>query len=279
MNYFKRFSDFCAGFSAFCAAVYVFGQFMTYNPADAEGIIEKLKLFLSKENAKDYREYVILIILLIGSVIVGCIFEKLPYIGTAISLLPMLQTILMFSEGKLYDRPMLYIVLGLIHVSGSIVYALSLDKADGKKRAFYCTNICGICASALGFLVYRRAGELASIAEADATELGTRDYAIYLGTEEDIQGLILKISIMILCGIALSVILRDIYFIDAFTAAVPLCYTVYLIFSEKLNLFSQAILAIVSFYFFCRVLIMIFEPVSENKRFTVRCFQKLFNKS
>lgn len=265
MNYFKRFSDFCAVFAISAAAIYTLRKFMSFNPADAEGMVEKLKLFFSKDYYRDYRSYIVLITLLTVSLVVGAVLERFPYIGFALSLAPMLQILLMFGDGKLYERPMLYVILGIAHVLGNIVHSLYLDRADGKRRGFICVNLAGIALSALGFWVWRRAELLSHIgAVLDEDKLGSRDAAILAGVEDGAQSIILKLSLMILVGVAISIILRDVYFIDAAVAVIPFVYSAHLVATEKLRLFPLAIIFITLFYLIFRLLILICEPMSKK---------------
>ena len=264
MNYFKRFSDFCAVFAISAAAIYTLRKFMSFNPADAEGMVEKLKLFFSKDYYRDYRSYIVLITLLTVSLVVGAVLERFPYVGFALSLAPMLQILLMFGDGKLYERPMLYVILGIAHVLGNIVHSLYLDRADGKRRAFICVNLGGITLSALGLWVWNRAKELSLLDEEAAAELGTWDSAILAGVEDGAQSITLKLSLMILVGIAISIILRDVYFIDAAVAVIPFVYSAHLVATEKLRLFPLAIIFITLFYLIFRLLILICEPMSNK---------------
>ncbi len=264
MNYLKRFSDFCAGFAAFAASLYILRKFMSFNPADAEGIKEKARLFFSKDYFRDYRAYLILIILLAVSVIIGIILERLPYVGFAFSLAPMLQILLMLGEGKLYERPMLYVILGTVHVVGNIVYSLSLDREDGKRRAFICANIFGAALFSLGIWVWRRASQLSLLGKDKLSELNARDTTILLGLEDDSEKLIIGIAVFILISVAVSLILRDVYFIDALIAAVPFVYSVYLFASGKLTVFPQAVFFLTLFYFLFRIFIVIFEPMAKK---------------
>ena len=264
MNYFKRFSDFCAVFAISAAAIYTLRKFMSFNPADAEGMVEKLKLFFSKDYYRDYRSYIVLITLLTVSLVVGAVLERFPYVGFALSLAPMLQILLMFGDGKLYERPMLYVILGIAHVLGNIVHSLYLDRADGKRRAFICVNLGGITLSALGLWVWNRAKELSLLDEEAAAELGTWDSAILAGVEDGAQSITLKLSLMILVGIAISIILRDVYFIDAAVAVIPFVYSAHLVATEKLRLFPLAIIFITLFYLIFRLLILRCEPMSKK---------------
>lgn len=264
MNYFKKFSDFCAVFAISAAAVYTLRKFMSFNPADTEGITEKLKLFFSKDYFRDYRAYLVLIMLLTASLIVGVVLERFPYVGFTLSLVPMLQILLMFGDGKLYERPMLYVILGITHVLGNIVHSLYLDRADGKRRGFICVNLAGISLSTLGFWVWRRAGQLSLLDEEAAAELGSRDAAILLGVEDGAQSIILKLSIIILISVVISIVLRDVYFIDAIIAAIPFAYSAHLVAREKLHLFPLAIIFITFSYLIFRLLILICEPMSKK---------------
>ena len=50
MGYFKRFTDFCSGFSAFTAIMFLFRRYMTYKfEDDVLGIREKLKIFFAED--------------------------------------------------------------------------------------------------------------------------------------------------------------------------------------------------------------------------------------
>lgn len=275
MNYFKRFSDFCAIFAIFAATIYTLRKFMSFNPANAEGMKEKLKLFFSKDYVRDYRAYLLLVILLAVSVTVGILLERFPYVGFAASLAPMLQILLMLGNGKLYESPMLYVILGIAHVMGSIVHALYLDRADGKRRAFICVNLGGITLSAFGLWVWRIAEQLALLGaipdEESIAELGAFDSAILLGIESGAPSLIINITAMIFVGVAISLLLRDIYFIDAIIAAIPFGYSVYLVAAEKLLLFPLPIILITLIYLIFRLLVLVCEPMSKKT-------QKISNK-
>ena len=98
MSYFKRFTNFCGGFVAFAALLHLIGEYMTFKPTDAEGTLGKLKEFLDVEQAANYRGYAIMLALFVLSVIAGRIFEKLPYISLAVSLLPLYQTVNLLSS-------------------------------------------------------------------------------------------------------------------------------------------------------------------------------------
>ena len=267
MKYVKRFTDFCGGFEAFCAIMFFVGQFMMYDPETEMGMLEKLQFFISEKNAKNFGAYLILIVLFILSVIIGVIFEKYPFICLSVSLLPMLQTIFMFSSKGLYEQPMLYIVLSLVHMAGNLFYALSLDKADGKRRAYWSVNLLGAVLSALCIYVFKRSKDIAAMALDDAKkieELSDFDTEIFSGIEGGSAKLFLIIGILLLVTVVVSVVLRDLYYIDAALCIVPFLYSLWLFFTEKLTVFGGVAFTAVAVYFVFRILILFSEPMIES---------------
>lgn len=264
MSYFKRFTNFCAGFTAFHAIIYLIGQFMSFNPTGDPNMTEKIKLFLAPDHQKSHREYLVLIILLVLSAVAGRIFERAPYISLVISLAPLAKILLLFGDEKLFDRPMLYIILGLLHVSGNVIHAVILDRADGRRRAAICVHIFGICAFAASLWLMRQAKELLSLEEEAVAELGRLDLTVLAGAENGAHEIILKLGIFILSSVTLSIILRDIYFIDAILSILPFGYCVYLIATGKLTLFPAIILAATFLYFSFRLLLLFAEPMAKR---------------
>ncbi len=262
MSYFKRFTNFCAGFTAFHAIIYLVGQFMSFNPAGNPSMLEKLKLFLANDHPKSHREYIALIFLLIFSAVVGRIFERMPYISMAVSILPLIKIIIMFCDGKLFDRPMLYVLLGLLHTSGNIAYAISLDKYDGKRRANLCAHIFGASAFAMALWLKLRADKLAELEEAARAGLGDLDLSILAGAENGLDSLLFKLGLFVLISVAVSIILRDVYFVDTILALFPFGFCVYLITAGKLTLFPAIVLAVTFLYFAFRLLVFVAEPMA-----------------
>ena len=114
MRYYKRFSDFCGGVSAFFALMYLFTQYMSFHPVNVESTKEKLLRFFEEGASKDYRSYLLLVLLLVGALVIGNIFSRFPSVGFLASLFPMAQAMMMLREGQLYERPMQHILLGLL---------------------------------------------------------------------------------------------------------------------------------------------------------------------
>ena len=267
MKYLKRFTDFCGGFAAVCAAIYAMGQFIMYTPADNIGTVEKVKHFFFGNYTRNFNAYVVMIALLAVSVTVGVIFERFPFVSLSVSIFPLLWIMFMLASGWLYERPMLFVGLSIVHTAGSVLYALSLDKEDGKRRAFLCVNAFGGIIGALCLVVWRKCNEMANMTFTDdeVRELSDIDAEIYEGLEGDSAKLLLIIGAIILATVLVSVLLRDLYYIDVILCSVPLVYSIKVFFTETLTVFGGLVFAASVVYFVFRVLIMLSEPMRKPK--------------
>lgn len=266
MNYFKRFTNFCGGFVAFAATLHLIGEYMSFKlPEDAE--MSKLKTFISAERPEEYRGYLIMIALFVLSVIAGRIFERLPYVTLAASLFPLYQAVNLFSRGKIEKFPSLYLILAILHTAGSIVHAISLDKRDGKRRGFVCANLLGAMIFAGGYWVWKRAEKLMLFEEPVTVEnLGNVEVRLATAALDDVHGIILRIAVMIAVCTVISLILRDIYFIDAILAAVPLVYAINkVLIRGTLTVFGELTLVLLALYFITRVALVVFEPMRAER--------------
>ncbi len=268
MKYLKRFTDFCGGFAAFSAIIYFIGQFLGYKPESTDGMLEKLKSFISRENTKNFKAYIIMIGLLVISVVVSRIFERLPFVGLSVSFMPLLWTVFMLASNWLYERPMLYVALAILHTVGNIIYAVSLDREDGKRRGFLCVNVAGGIFGVLCLFVWRRSQKLAAITMTDEEfeKLSDIDTEIFEGIEGESASLLLIIGIALLVTVLVSVILRDLYYIDVILCAIPFVYSVKVFFFEELTVFGGMVFAATAMYFIFRVMILLSEPMRADKK-------------
>ena len=265
MSYFKRFTDFCAGFAIFSALIYMLGEFMTFNPKDVQGMTDKVKAFLDRELQSDNRAYVFMIILFGVSLIAGRVFERMPYISFAVSLLPLGWVCLMLWKELLSERPMLYLIMAAVHCLGNLVHSLYLDRDDEKRRAFLCVNILGGAVFAGGAFLYYKATSLLKLSVSDTKELAIYGEAILKGARNGEHKLILTLSLIVLATVVISILLRDIYFIDAICALPILVYSIYIIAAEKLTVAAQAVLVFVFLYFAFRIALLLFEPMAKGE--------------
>lgn len=267
MKYLKRFTDFCGGFAAFCAIVYSMGQFIMYTPADEISTVEKFKHFFFGNYTKNFNAYVVMISLFVISLVVGVIFERFPFVSLSVSLLPLMWTLFMFASGWLYERPMLYVILALVHMSGSIIYAVLLDRVDSKRRAFWCVNVFGTLLGALCLAAWRKSEIMRSMTFKDdeILDFSDIDNEIFIGLADDSAKLLLIIGVLLLVTVIVSLLLRDLYYIDVILCAVPCIYSLRAFFTEELTTFGGVVFSAVAVYFVMRIFIMLSEPMRVKK--------------
>lgn len=268
MKHFKRFTDFCAGLSAVMVAISLLGKFIGYNPENTEGMLEKLKLFFAEDNIHRNRYQLILIIFLALSFVVSRVFERLPYVTMAVSVLPLIQTFFVFADRRFEDYACLHMIFAVLHTAGIFVYALALDRADGRRRAYWAVNLFELCVSLYVIPIVRSISALADIDETEKFHLSPFESKLYTGIENGADKILIKIALMIAIAVLISILLKDIYFIDAALGIVPLVYSLYVFSFEKLKLFGLESFLIVSICFIFRIAIMIFEPMGRKKQKT-----------
>ena len=258
MGYLKKFTDLGAGIAAAYGAVYLLREFMTFKPKDVESSSEKLKLFFSNEAKLDYRSLLILVALLALSALVGILLRRIPYVTLPVALAAFGFTMYLFSEKKLYERPMLFVLLAGMQVIGNYVDALARDRRDGKGR----TRILGDLTQ-LGvilfcvFILWRKH----SIAEIPPAELGPFDADLYLaGRLEEPFSILIVISVMCAVCVLIRILLRELYFIDAALSLIPLGYTLYHLGAETLSVGLPVLLALLLTASAVRIALMLAPP-------------------
>ncbi len=260
MKYFKRFTDVLSGVALLNVIVFLLGKFSMYMKNFDMTFSERLKSFLDPKTAGEYRSYFFIAVFLLLSIAAGRIFERFPTLALCASLPAFIHTIVLFGRRRLHTMPMFYIVITLVAVIGNILYALSLDRIDGKRRAYRCANVFGLSGLLLAYWVYDNAETYRGM---DIYELSKLDRLhielarTYLNEDE---GLIYKIALLLAISLAASFFLRDIYFLDAAIALVPCVYSIYIVATKELNTFIAVAAAIPLLYFISKLLLVFFEP-------------------
>ena len=104
MGYFKRFTDFCSGFSAFTAIMFLFRRYMTYKfEDDVLGIREKLKIFFAEDINEKNHWMLLLAIVFILSVIGGRVLSRYPHLATVFTVPPLLVSLHMVKAELIED--------------------------------------------------------------------------------------------------------------------------------------------------------------------------------
>ena len=272
MSYFKKFTDLLAGVVIFITSVILIAGYMEYTPPNPEDVIEeglevksKLENFLFVQMGKEYRQYVVLIALLVISIAVSRIMKKYPAVSFSFSALPLCQALGMFRNLLIYEYGGLIIVLCVLHVAGTFYDAVYLDKTDNKKRTFIATTLWGAISGAACYA----AGELCFFAEKyraryladelleneDKLDRTLKVFGLRLLNigPEDEKKVILTIMVLLIVSVAVSVILRGVYFVDVIAAAIPFAYGIYCWHAEKLMCAPMLVLVPLAIYFFARV--------------------------
>ena len=153
MNKVKRFTDFFAGFAAFSAFMYVFCEYMEYDFREIESLTDKLKYFLSTEPRLDYFNYVPLIVLFTFACAFSVLLNKYPQLTLAAASLPLIYSVALFTQEKIYERPMLYILPALIQMSGCLYECIRKDREDRGRRAAFAVDLLGLTVSVFSLYV------------------------------------------------------------------------------------------------------------------------------
>lgn len=268
MGQVKRFGDFLAGFGAFAAFMYMFRQFMSYDFKEIEGMGEKLKYFLSGEPTKEYRFYFALFLTFAISCALSCAFHKLPYVALAVSSVPLIQTVIMFDEEYLYERPMVFVIISIAHCATCLFECIRRDRDDRGCRAALGLDLFGLSAAAFcGYVLFISKG----IAEIDAEKVNVIEKTLYTAVTQPEANVLYSDLIIILiafCVLALlRILLRDLYYIDAALAVALAVFSVYRWNAEKITVFGSVLCFMAVAYAVGRLAVMLFckAKLKEDK--------------
>ena len=267
MSLFKKFTDFCAGIAAFVAGLFLLQKYMVFTPlTDAEYIRwlsdeikygketavdetvtapSKISQFFTPEiiNEYDYRLLFILIITLVVSILIGRIFKRLPYVCFFFSILPAIEITYLFTQQRLYTQIGLFLICGMLHVAGNVVECILRDKEDGRHRLWVSSRIAMLFPVAFCLLCTKIADRI------PLEEIGKKlpifsELAFKLTKPENME-IVTKIGWIYLMIFIVTTLLYNVYFVDAILTAIPVGYTVYLLYSEILT-FNPAIFVLLA---------------------------------
>ena len=268
MSLFKKFTDFCAGIAAFVAGLFLLQKYMVFTPlTDAEYIRwmadeikygketasatetltapSKISQFFTPEiiNEYDYRLLFILIITLVISILIGRIFKRLPYVCFFFSILPAIEITYLFTQQRLYTQIGLFLICGMLHVAGNVVECILRDKEDGRHRLWVSSRIAILFPVAFCLLCTKIADRI------PLEEIGKKlpifsELAFKLTKPENME-IVTKIGWIYFMIFIVTTLLYNVYFVDAILTAIPVGYTVYLLYSEILT-FNPAIFVLLA---------------------------------
>lgn len=267
MSLFKKFTDFCAGIAAFVAGLFLLQKYMVFTPlTDAEYIRwlsdeikygketavdetvtapSKISQFFTPEiiNEYDYRLLFILVITLVISILIGRIFKRFPYVCFFFSIIPAVEITYLFTQQRLYTQIGLFLICGMLHVAGNVVECILRDKEDGRHRLWVSSRIAILFPVAFCLLCTKIADKI------PIEEIGKKlpifsELAFKLTKPENME-IVTKIGWIYFMIFIVTTLLYNVYFVDAILTAIPVGYTVYLLYSEILT-FNPAIFVLLA---------------------------------
>ena len=271
MGYFKRFSDFCSGFAAFTVLIYLFRQFMVFKPVgDEVGTVEKIKMFLSRTQSLERHLLFVLALMLAVSVLAGWIFKRIPFVSCVFTLPPLAFTVDLIKAEYIDEYPLLILLLCIIAFLGGAIECIRRDREDGRHRAAWLADIVSAGTAALLWYICKNADKLAEFSEEEAMELNYFDYAIYQYSADMNLKILENFAIALVVFVVISLVLSDVYFIDAVLAAVPAVAFVYLWGAEKLAVHPEIIVTFALANFAARVIPAISGKATHSHRRKIR---------
>lgn len=271
MSLFKKLTDFCAGIAAFVGSLFLLQKYMLFEPLDTQEYIEwlsyeikysdgklspsmldgiteapsKLSQFFTPKlaNEYDYRLLAILIVTLAISILVGLIFKRLPYVSFFFSLIPAVEITYLFTKERLYTQIGLFLIAGALHVAGSIFECIIRDKEDGRHRLWVCAKISLLFPAAF-CLLCTKLTDVISIEEIDDKLPIFKDIAFKMTNPNNME-IVTKIGWMYVIIFAVAMVFYNVYFIDTILTAIPLIYTIHMLYSENLS-FNPALFTVLA---------------------------------
>ena len=195
----------------------------------------------------DYRMLAILVVTLIISVLIGVAFRKLPYVCFFFSLIPAVLITYVFTKDALFTQIGLFLIFGAFHVAGNLFECMLRDREDGRHRLWICAKISTLFPAALCLICTKLTDKIT--VDSDINNINKalpifKEIDITLAKPENME-LVTKIGWMFLIIFAITTLLYNVYFIDTILAAVPLVYTIHLLYSGNLA-FNPAIFTVLA---------------------------------
>ncbi len=263
MSYFKKFTDFAAGVAVFVASLFLIRRYMSFYPD--ESILEeqsKLQQFLADKSV-DATMHLYLIFFLVLAIAIGIIFRKFPYVPLAFSIIPAIYVCFMFTANIIYEQIVLFFAAAALLIIGNLVECIYRDREDGRHRMFVATKIISAISAITCFYI----GYLSQNPPVDKefSDLNSFQKEIFFhNTETDATSLYV-LGAMFAAVFIIGLILYNVYFVDAIVSLVPLGYSLYALFWEKLTIAPIIFVALAATCFIANVMLMILENNLSKK--------------
>ncbi len=258
MNYYKRFADFCGGVGAVSALMFSLFRFMDFSPKNEVTLLEKIQMFFDGKTLRDDFVYVYLAAVLILSLSLSCLLKKRPQISFFVSLPPLLYGVFLFSTERLYDRPMLYLLLCILFLSGSLVACIRQDREDNGLRSALAADLTALTISLICLSLFFLAKALPTI---PLIEMNVWERVAHAGLSDGASPFPFLTLALIYCGVAaIRLWLRDLYFADALLSLLAGGYTIYLLKIGAIPCYGAVLTAAATVYTVVRLVVMLSCP-------------------
>lgn len=265
MGYFKRVTDICAGAAAFLCSVFLIRRYMEFKPTTGAKDPSKLEQFLKSDAKEDYRLMISLVIILLLSLAVSVIFRRIPYLCFGASLLPVVHASYMLEKNLLYDQTALILILIALHALGNLAECLNRDNEDGRHRLSIAAKISSAMGAILCFYtIWLSKGETPKDTKA-LGELTLLEQDMLLEAKPLDFEIISTFFWMFVILLAVSLLLYNVYFIDAILALVPAVYAIYINASGNLGVASYIFLSIAIICALTHLMLAVFQNNLSRK--------------
>lgn len=295
MSLFKKFTDFCAGIAAFVGGLFLLQEYMPFKPLeleayknylinknkfsdtdiDVESITEapsKLKQFFTPDiTDPEYRIILILVLTLVCSVLIGVILKRFPSICFATSLFPLI-IVTYFTTTYNFKNRTPNIQLGLLlaavalHVAGNVAEAILRDREDGRHRLFVTAKISLLFPAAFCLFFTVIAKKVVNISDGKIKEMLPifKDMKIELAEPANLE-ILKKLGWGFVIIFVICMLLYNVYFVDATLSAIPLGYSIYLLYSGRLSFIPLVFFALCAVCFLTNLSLCVFENNLSRK--------------
>ena len=263
MGYLKRFSDLTGGIAAFFATVFLFGKYMEVDPEKVSEGKSKLEWFFSSDNTKEYRQYLVLIALIVLTIAVSIILKKYPAASLVISVLPMCQSMSMLFRGQFYEFAHFYVAVCALMFGGHLYEAFAADKENGSRQAVIATRVIGALGALLATVSVFASKTATKFSDPMIDDVISKEnskvmsdlkpfgFLLSSAAPEKEVSVLISIALVFAACVIIGVLLRKIYFIDAMLAFVPFVLSVSALHEENLATAPMLVIVPGVAYFVC----------------------------
>ena len=225
------------------------------------GFKEKLKDFIDGIGRTNNKLMLVLVIMLVISILASLVFRRIPFVTLLFSVPPLILSVDMVRAEQIKNYPMMYILLCGISVLSGVIECIYIDQRRGTHTSAFAGDIVALLAAGSVGFIWKRAEIISAMESVDTSELNVFDYEVYKNLGSMDTKVFVTLAFAFIVMTVISLVLRDIYFIDAILAIVPLTVTAYMWSAGTLTMHSEIVVTVSAVYFVVRLI-----PALSGKR-------------